>query len=76
MRWARNVARRERREKCTTFWSESPKERDHSEDRGERWQNKNSRLIVNADWYIRSNQINKETDILPVSEEVRNHSRR
>jgi hypothetical protein len=37
---------------------------------------KNSRLTVNADWYIRSNQINKETDILPVSEEVRNHNRR
>jgi hypothetical protein len=24
----------ERREKCTTFWWESPKERDHSEDQG------------------------------------------
>jgi hypothetical protein len=24
----------ERREKCTRFWWESPKERDHSEDRG------------------------------------------
>jgi hypothetical protein len=25
---------RERREKCTKFWWESPSERDHSEDRG------------------------------------------
>jgi hypothetical protein len=25
---------RERREKCTRFWWKSPKERDHSEDRG------------------------------------------
>jgi hypothetical protein len=24
----------ERREKCTRFWSESPKESDHSDDRG------------------------------------------
>jgi hypothetical protein len=28
---------------------------------------------MNADWYIRNNQINKETGILAVSEEIRNH---
>jgi hypothetical protein len=42
----------------------------------ERWQNKNSRLILNADWYITINLINKETDIVTVSEEIRYHSRR
>jgi hypothetical protein len=31
MRWAGHV---ERREKCTRFWWESPKERDHLEDQG------------------------------------------
>jgi hypothetical protein len=30
----------------------------------ERWQNKKLRLITNADWYIRINQMNKETGIL------------
>jgi hypothetical protein len=40
----------------------------------ERWQNK--KLLMNADWYKRYNQINKETGILIISEEVRNHSRR
>jgi hypothetical protein len=35
MRWAGHVARMERREKCTRFWWESPKERDHWEDQGE-----------------------------------------
>jgi hypothetical protein len=30
----------------------------------ERWQNKKLRLITNADWYIRINQINNETGIL------------
>jgi hypothetical protein len=34
MRWAGHVARWERKEKCTRFWWESPKERDHSEDQG------------------------------------------
>jgi hypothetical protein len=36
MRWAGHVARKgkERREKCTRFWRESPKERDHLEDQG------------------------------------------
>jgi hypothetical protein len=28
----------ERREKCTRFWWESPKERDHWEDQGPRWE--------------------------------------
>jgi hypothetical protein len=28
----------ERREKCTRFWWESPKERDHSEDPRRRWE--------------------------------------
>jgi hypothetical protein len=32
--WAEHVARTERREKCTSFWWESPKERDNSEDWG------------------------------------------
>jgi hypothetical protein len=41
----------------------------------ERWQNKKLRLILNAYWYIRNNQINKETGILTVSEEIRNYSR-
>jgi hypothetical protein len=27
----------ERREKCTRFWWESPKKKDHSEDRGVDW---------------------------------------
>jgi hypothetical protein len=31
---------------------------------------------MNADWCIRNNQINKETGILTVSEEIRNYSRR
>jgi hypothetical protein len=31
---------------------------------------------MNADWYIRNNQINKETCILTASEEIRNHKRR
>jgi hypothetical protein len=39
------------------------------------WQNNKLRLILHADWYIRNNQINKETGILPVNEEI-NHSRR
>jgi hypothetical protein len=34
MRWAGHAARMERREKCTRFWWESPKERDHWEDQG------------------------------------------
>jgi hypothetical protein len=34
MRWAGHVAVWERREKCTRFLWESPKERDHSEDQG------------------------------------------
>jgi hypothetical protein len=34
MRWAGHVYTWERREKCTRFWWESPKERDHSEDQG------------------------------------------
>jgi hypothetical protein len=37
MRWAGHVARmgeERRREKCTRFWWESPKERDHWEDQG------------------------------------------
>jgi hypothetical protein len=36
MRWAEHVARmgEERREKCTRFWRESPKKRDHLEDQG------------------------------------------
>jgi hypothetical protein len=34
MRWARNVARMGEMKKCTKRWWESPKERDHSEDRG------------------------------------------
>jgi hypothetical protein len=34
MRWAGHVARMGRRENCTRFWWESPKERDHSEDQG------------------------------------------
>jgi hypothetical protein len=34
MRWAGHVARMERREKCTRFWWETPKERDRSEDQG------------------------------------------
>jgi hypothetical protein len=34
MRWAGHVARMERREKCTRFWWESPKERDYLEDQG------------------------------------------
>jgi hypothetical protein len=42
----------------------------------ERRHKKRLRLILNADWHIRNNQINKETDILTVSEEIRNHSRR
>jgi hypothetical protein len=32
MRWARHVARMERREKCAGFCWEGPRERDHSED--------------------------------------------
>jgi hypothetical protein len=28
----------ERREKCTRFWWESPKERDHLEDQGVEWE--------------------------------------
>jgi hypothetical protein len=31
---------------------------------------------MNADWCIRNNQINKQTGILIVSEEIRNRSRR
>jgi hypothetical protein len=38
----------------------------------ERWQNRKLRLMLNANWYIRNNKINKET----VKEEIRNHSRR
>jgi hypothetical protein len=34
MRWAGHVARMGRRDKCKRFWWESPKERDHLEDRG------------------------------------------
>jgi hypothetical protein len=34
MRWAGHVHAWERREKCTRFWWESPKERDHWEDQG------------------------------------------
>jgi hypothetical protein len=34
MRWAGHVARVGEGRKCTRFWWESPKERDHSEDRG------------------------------------------
>jgi hypothetical protein len=30
-------------------------------------------LIMNADWYIRNNQINKETGILTVIDGIRNH---
>jgi hypothetical protein len=33
IRWAGHVASTERREKCTRFWWESPKERHNSEDR-------------------------------------------
>jgi hypothetical protein len=34
-RWARhNMACMRRRDKCTRFWLEGPKERDHSEDQG------------------------------------------
>jgi hypothetical protein len=42
----------------------------------ERWQNKKLRLVLNADWYVINNQIDKETGMLKVSEEIRNHSRR
>jgi hypothetical protein len=42
----------------------------------ERRQNKKPRLVMNADWYIRNNEIDNETGILTVSEEIRNHSRR
>jgi hypothetical protein len=34
MKWAGHVARMEEEKKCTRFWWESPKERDHSEDQG------------------------------------------
>jgi hypothetical protein len=34
MRWVGMWHTGERREKCTRFWWESPKERDHPEDRG------------------------------------------
>jgi hypothetical protein len=37
MRWAGHVAPWERRETCTGFWRESPKERDHLEGR-RRWE--------------------------------------
>jgi hypothetical protein len=33
MRWARHVACMGEERKCTRFWWESPKEKDHSEDR-------------------------------------------
>jgi hypothetical protein len=34
MRWAGHVADMEEEIKCTRFWWESPKERDHLEDQG------------------------------------------
>jgi hypothetical protein len=34
MRWAGHVARMGEERKCTRFWWESPKERDHWEDQG------------------------------------------
>jgi hypothetical protein len=34
MRWAGHTACMRRREKCTRFWWENLKERDHSEDQG------------------------------------------
>jgi hypothetical protein len=38
MRWVGHKATWDRREKCTRFWCETPKERDHLEDRGDgRW---------------------------------------
>jgi hypothetical protein len=41
----------------------------------ERWQNKKLRLILYVDLYVINNQINEETGILPVNEEIRNHRR-
>lgn len=42
----------------------------------ERWQNKLLRRILNAGWYIRNSQINKETGTPSVRSEISNYTRR
>lgn len=41
----------------------------------ERWQNKLLRRILNAGWYIRNSQINKETGTPSVRSEISNYTR-
>jgi hypothetical protein len=69
MRWAGYVARMERREKCTRFWWESPKERDHSEDQGVGWRMGSEWIL--GDWlggvdWIRLAQIAADGGLLCV----------
>jgi hypothetical protein len=40
----------ERREKCTRFWWESPKERDHSEDQGVGGKMGSEWILGGVDW--------------------------
>jgi hypothetical protein len=52
MRWAGHVARMGEDKKCTMFWWESPKERDHLEDQGVDWKMGSEWILGRLAWGV------------------------